>query len=236
MPRGRLANGSSIEAIPAITAELGEATASAFVDEQGKSIADIVGQAHHGMCAVARDPWSAYELCLLRTSSTTQSLTFPRLRSQRELALKNLALRRQLAVLKRSPKRPKLTHADRAFWVALSRLWTGWQHALILVKPETVIRWHRKGFRLYWTWKGRHRGGRPPIDAEIRALIRRRRGPRDGLKSLSFVVSKDTETQKLQPVPNVAFRAFGDAGESSRPVRLGALAIMAAVISRRTTF
>ncbi|MFZ1866428.1 MAG: hypothetical protein WAU39_19570 [Polyangiales bacterium] len=61
------------------------------------------------------------------------------LKSQRELALENLALRQQLAVLKRTSKRPKLTNANRAFWVALSRLWTGWQHALILATPETVI-------------------------------------------------------------------------------------------------
>jgi hypothetical protein len=81
------------------------------------------------------------------------------LRSQRELALENLALRQQLAVLKRTTKRPKLTHADRAFWVALSRLWPDWHRALILVKPETVIGWHRKGFKLYWTWKSRNRGG-----------------------------------------------------------------------------
>lgn len=66
------------------------------------------------------------------------------LRSQRELAVENLALRQQLAVLKRTTKRPKLTNGDRAFWVALSRLWAGWQHALILVKPETVIGWHRR--------------------------------------------------------------------------------------------
>lgn len=67
------------------------------------------------------------------------------LKSQRELALENLALRQQLAILKRTTQRPRLIHADRAFWVALSRLWTGWQHALILVKPETVIGWHRGG-------------------------------------------------------------------------------------------
>ena len=70
------------------------------------------------------------------------------LRSQRELALENLALRQQLAALKLSGKRPRLTNADRAFWVALSRLWTGCQQALVLVKPETVIGWHRKGFEL----------------------------------------------------------------------------------------
>jgi putative transposase len=95
------------------------------------------------------------------------------LKSQRELALENLALRHQLAVVHRKTKRPKLTNADRAFWVALCRLWPDWHNALIIVKPETVIRWHRKGFKLYWTWKSRKRTGRPPIDAEIRTLIRR---------------------------------------------------------------
>ena len=94
-------------------------------------------------------------------------------RPQRELALENLALRQQLAILRRKTKRPKLNKADRAFWVALSRLWPDWQSALILVKPETVIGWHRKGFRLYWSWKSGNRGGRPPIDSEIRTLIRR---------------------------------------------------------------
>ena len=95
------------------------------------------------------------------------------LKSQRELALENLALRQQLAILQRKTKRPTLSKADRAFWVVLSRLWPDWQSALILVKPQTVIRWHRKGFRLYWTWKSRNKGGRPQIDAEIRTLIRR---------------------------------------------------------------
>ena len=95
------------------------------------------------------------------------------LKSQRELALENLALRQQLAILYRKSKRPKLHKADRAFWVALFRLWPNWQNALVLVKPETVIGWHRKGFRLYRSWKSRNRGGRPLIDAEIRALIRR---------------------------------------------------------------
>jgi putative transposase len=70
------------------------------------------------------------------------------LKSQRGLALENLALRQQLGVLKRKTKRPKLTQADRACWVALCRLWPDWQNALILVKPETVIGWHRKGFKL----------------------------------------------------------------------------------------
>ena len=95
------------------------------------------------------------------------------LKPQRELVLENLALRQQLAIVQRKTKRPKLTNADRAFWVALCRLWPDWQNALLIVKPQTVIGWHRKGFKLYWTWKSRKRTGRPPIDAEIRTLIRR---------------------------------------------------------------
>jgi putative transposase len=79
------------------------------------------------------------------------------LNSQRELVLENLALRQQLAILQRNTKRPSLTNADRAFWVALSRLWPDWHNALIIVKPQTVIRWHRKGFKLYWTSESRHR-------------------------------------------------------------------------------
>ena len=62
------------------------------------------------------------------------------LRLQRELAIENLALRQQLAILKRTTKRPKLSHADRAFWVALCGLWSDWQNALLLVKPETGTR------------------------------------------------------------------------------------------------
>ena len=95
------------------------------------------------------------------------------LKPRRELALENLALRQQLAILQRKTKRPKLSNADRAFWIALFGLWPDWQNALLIVKPQTVIGWHRKGFKLYWTWKSRHRIGRPRIDAEIRALIRR---------------------------------------------------------------
>ncbi len=92
-----------------------------------------------------------------------------------ELATENLALRQQLAVQHRIAKRPRLRRRDRIFWVWLSRLWPGWQAALLIVKPDTVVRWHRQGFKLYWTWKSRRgrTGGRPKVDKEIRALIRR---------------------------------------------------------------
>ena len=85
-----------------------------------------------------------------------------------------LALRQQVSVLKRKRPRPSLRKADRVFWVILSCLWPGWRHALVIVRPETVIGWHRKGFRLFWTWKSRRgKPGRPPVSREIRYLVRR---------------------------------------------------------------
>jgi len=96
------------------------------------------------------------------------------LRTRRALALENLALRHQLAVLQRAAPRPRLRRSDRLFWVLLSRLWSGWAETVSIVQPETVIRWHRTGFKLFWTWKSRRHGpGRPAVAPEIRALIRR---------------------------------------------------------------
>src|SRR5437588_5258239 len=85
-----------------------------------------------------------------------------------------LALRHQLLVLQRSNRGHKLRlgWADRVLWVWLSRLWNDWRSALLLVKPETVIAWHRKGFRLYWRWKSRCCEGRPTVSPEVRNLIR----------------------------------------------------------------
>ena len=96
-------------------------------------------------------------------------------RSRAELELENLALRQQINVLRRSlKKRPKLSSGDRLFWVSLSRLWRDWPSTLVIVKPETVVAWHRKGFRLFWTWKVRRgQPGRPGIPYEIRDLIHR---------------------------------------------------------------
>ena len=89
-----------------------------------------------------------------------------------QLALEIVALRQQLGVFKRKQPRPKLRSKDRLFWVALSRLWSGWAESLILVKPATVVSWHRAGFRLFWRWRSRCRQpGRPPIGAELRQLI-----------------------------------------------------------------
>ncbi len=94
-------------------------------------------------------------------------------KTRRALALENLALRQQLVVLRRSVKRPHLSHFDRGFWVLLLRLWKDSGRTLVIVKAETVVRWHRSGFRRYWTWKSRKRcPGRPAIGPEVRALIR----------------------------------------------------------------
>lgn len=95
------------------------------------------------------------------------------LRSHRALALENLALRHQLEVLQRNTKRPRLTNRDRTLWIVLSRLWADWRKPLFLVQPETVIRWHRRGFRLYWRCKSRPKWlGRRKVPEEVRDLIR----------------------------------------------------------------
>ena len=95
-------------------------------------------------------------------------------RSRADLALENMALRQQVAVLKQKRSRPPLSGTDRAFWVALRQTWKHWANALIIVQPETVVKWHRKGFKLYWRWKSRPRGaGRPRADREVRSLIRK---------------------------------------------------------------
>ena len=94
-------------------------------------------------------------------------------RSRAALQLEVLALRHQLQVLQRTrPRRLRLAKTDRWLWVVLSRVWTGWRTALVIVKPETVIAWHRRGFRLWWTWKSRRRIGRPTVPADVRTLIR----------------------------------------------------------------
>ena len=95
-------------------------------------------------------------------------------RSRAGLHLEILALRHQLSVLHRSVKRPKLTRSDRLLWACLCHIWPEWRSALVIVKPNTVITWHRKAFRLFWTWKSRRvRPGRPAVPHDVRELIRR---------------------------------------------------------------
>ena len=95
-------------------------------------------------------------------------------RSRATIQLEVLALRHQLQVLQRTrPRRVRLAKTDRWLWALLSRIWTGWRAALVIVKPDTVIAWHRHAFRLLWTWKTRHGRPGPPVPHDVRALIRR---------------------------------------------------------------
>jgi hypothetical protein len=95
-------------------------------------------------------------------------------RTRAALQLEILALRHQLGVLQRSVKKPKLNWFDRMLWAWFCGTWATWRPALCIVKPDTVIAWHRKGFRLFWTWKVRRgQPGRPSISKEIRKLIRK---------------------------------------------------------------
>ena len=91
---------------------------------------------------------------------------------RRQLALENLALRQQLAVYKRMARRPKLRRSDRLFWVWLARVWVGWRQSLVIVTPDTVLRWQRRRFREHWTKLSRRpTRGRPRVDPEITALV-----------------------------------------------------------------
>lgn len=94
------------------------------------------------------------------------------LTSRQDLALENIALRQQVAILKQKCPRPRLTNGDRFFWILISRMWPAWRNAIHVVQPAIVLRWHRQGFRYcwFWRWKSRRRG-RPKIDPEIRRLI-----------------------------------------------------------------
>jgi len=133
-------------------------------------------------------------------------------RSRRDLLLENLALRQQLVVLKQRYPRPQVSTSDKLFWMILRWLWPEWKHALILVRPETVVRWHRAGFKLYWTWLSRRRVqvGRKCISKELRKLIFRMaaENPAWGaprihgeLKMLGFDISERTVQRWMRKAP-----------------------------------
>jgi len=143
-------------------------------------------------------------------------------RDRTELAAENLALRQQLAVLRESSRRPSLRQRDRNFWAILSRIWSNWRSVLLIVQPETVVRWHRRGFKVFWRWKSRAKRGRPPIELEIRKLIRRmsRGNPLWGtpriqseLALLGYVVGDSTiDKYRIRPKnpPSQTWRTFLD--------------------------
>jgi hypothetical protein len=132
--------------------------------------------------------------------------------SRCDLMLENLALRQQLALLKSKNRRPRPATFDKLFWLLARRLWAGWRNALIVVTPETVVRWHRAGFRLYWTWLSHHkvRLGRKRTSKEVRDLIFQMvtenptwRAPRihGELQMLGFEVSERTVSRWIQRAP-----------------------------------
>lgn len=108
---------------------------------------------------------------LLWVVVTTLSHLFVR---RADLLLEVLALRQQLASVGRR-RRPTIAVADRLFWVLLRRAWSRWSEVLVIVKPDTVVGWHRAGFALFWRWRSERarRAGRPPIAREVRDLVRR---------------------------------------------------------------
>ena len=94
--------------------------------------------------------------------------------SRSNLLIENLALRQQLAILTAKRPRPRMRAADRFFWLTLRRFWPRWKEVVVVIRPDTVVRWHRAGFRKFWTWKSRRRFiGRPSTNAQIRRLVRR---------------------------------------------------------------
>jgi len=96
------------------------------------------------------------------------------IRSRQDLVIENLLLRHQLAVLTRparTRRRPRLRTWDKVLWVLARRLCAAWRQHVVMVSPDTVVRWHRQGWRLFWRWTSRHPGGRPRVSAEVRQLI-----------------------------------------------------------------
>jgi hypothetical protein len=134
------------------------------------------------------------------------------LRSRHDLLMENLALRQQLMMLTQKYSRSRLAATDRLFWVLLRRLWSGWRRALLIVQPETVVRWHRAGFKLYWKWLSRKHAvvGRKPTSKELRELIFRMvaenrtwGAPRihGELKMLGFEISERTVLRWMRKAP-----------------------------------
>src|SRR5437667_4194413 len=134
------------------------------------------------------------------------------LQSHRSLLLENLALRQRLAVLKRKHPRPRMGAVDKIFWVFARRFWSAWRQSLVFVNPETVVRWHRAGFRLYWSLisKARKQVGREKLSTEVRELIFRMmaENPTWGaprihgeLLMLGFDVSERTISRWMKRVP-----------------------------------
>lgn len=115
-------------------------------------------------CRRSRESWARYS----KLFSSWHSRRGCRINRSAE----NLALRQQLLVLKRGQKRPPIKNWVRMFWIGLSRIWSGWRDALLIVKPDTVVRWHRQEFKAYWRRKTRSgKRCRPTTDPAVKAIV-----------------------------------------------------------------
>jgi putative transposase len=153
------------------------------------------------------------------------------LRPKALLIAENLCLRQQLLVLQRRRPQPPLRNADRQFWICASRWFAGWRNSLLIVKPETVLRWHRRGWRAYWSWRSnrQHRRiGRRPIPQDLQALIRQmasenrlwgQKRIQAELARLGFRVSARTVAKYMRPRhsrgPSPGWREFLKRHESN---------------------
>jgi putative transposase len=147
---------------------------------------------------------------MLRLLRLFLGLLFRLVYLRRDLLLENLALRQQLSVFKQRKQRPALSPFDRLFWVGIKRVWPQWRNSLVVVTPETVVRWHRAGFRRYWCWRSRQEVGRKPVGREVRELIFQMvaENPMWGaphihgeLLKLGFDVSERTISRWMQKAP-----------------------------------
>jgi hypothetical protein len=147
------------------------------------------------------------------------SVLTARFKPKRRLDLENAALRHQVVVLQRKVRsRIEFSNHDRLFFILLYRWCPSILKAMMIVRPETVVRWHRAGFRRYWRWKSQRRGGRPPVSAELRALIRRMSvenvlwgAPRiqGELLKLGFVVAQSTVSKYMAKRDNPSGQRWG---------------------------
>ena len=148
--------------------------------------------------------------------------------SRASLVAENLCLRQQLLVLQRRHPRPRLTDADRRFWILACRWLRGWRGSLVIVKPETVLGWHRRGWKAHWRWRSRAMGGhgRRPIGSELRSLIRRmalenhlwgQRRIQAELARLGFTVSARTVAKYMRGHTSGDHRRVGEAFSDGMP-------------------
>ncbi len=164
---------------------------------------------------------NGYPSAVLELLSLIIGTTRSAVRGRNDLILENLLLRQQLQVALRPRRRLSLQPRDRLIWVLVRRLLPDWRRYLLFVRPETVIRWHRRGWRWYWQWRSRTRLGRPRLSTEVRLLIRRMASEnplwgteriRGELLKLGLIVSARSirRCRRLQTArsPSLAWRTF----------------------------